>query len=182
MTNRKGEPFGETAKTYAKEIVLTRMGFELPDITTWQMEWGIEWESTARDIYSDSRNLSVVMPGFIKADFDTENVGATPDGIVINDELEKIGLLEIKCPQWKAHLDYLLNGIPKQYWQQVQFQMMVTDLPWCDFMTFHPDFPDNLKAKVIRVKRDQDFIDLIKERIVLFKELINQIEEQLKNL
>ena len=173
MTKGKGKEFGDTAINYAKEIVLVRLGFIPEDITTWQMEWGIEHEADARAIYAASRGIEVVMPGFMLMGSDPLNVGATPDGLV-----EDNGLLEIKCPQWKAHADYLLNGPPKNYWQQMQFQMMVTGREWCDFMTFHPEFPEKLQAKVVRIKRDQDYIDAIQERILLFKELIEDLTAQ----
>ena len=58
--------------------------------------------------------------------------------------------------------------------------MMVTDSDWCDFMSFHPHFPDTIKAKVFRIERDQDYIDLIKTRIENFKVLMSEIEAKLK--
>lgn len=172
MTKGKGELFGETAKTYAKELLMARIGIEIETPTTYAMEWGIEHEPDAREIYEQSRNIKVKLPGFIHMSW---NIGCTPDGIVDPD-----GLLEIKCPQEKAHFNYLLSDHPpKQYWQQMQFQMMVTGAKWCDWMTFNPLFPDKLKAKVIRVKRDQDFIDMILSRIDPFEEMINEMKEKL---
>jgi len=168
MTKGRGEPFGETAKTYAAELVLAEMGYNPESFTTWQMEHGIENEPNAREIYEKSRGVICDLPGFIK--MDGLNVGCTPDGMVGED-----GLLEIKCPQPPAHTKYLLNGPPKEYIQQMQFQMMVTGAIWCDFMTFHPDFPEGLQAKVFRIDRDQDYIDLIKSRIIPFNELMAEI-------
>jgi len=169
MTNGKGEMFGETAKTYAKELVCDRLGIERDEVTTWQMEWGIEHEPDARQIYENSRQIKVHLPGFIE--FGT-NAGCTPDGVIMKDETP-IGLLEIKCPQWKAYIDYLITKQPpKDYWQQMQFQMMVTGALWCDWMIYHPNFPDHLKAKVFRIERDQDYIDLIESRLQPFEELI----------
>ena len=46
-----------------------------------------------------------------------------------------------------------MDGAERRYIYQMQFQMMVTGAQWCDFMTFHPEMPDHLKAKVWRVER-----------------------------
>jgi exodeoxyribonuclease (lambda-induced) len=176
MTNGRGEMFGETAKTYAKELLMARIGIEIETPTTYAMEWGIEHEPDARKIYANSRNIPVELPGFIQMQW---NVGCTPDGVIRGDGAEH-GLLEIKCPQEKAHFNYLLSDEPpKQYWQQMQFQMMVTGAKWCDWMTFNPLFPDNLKAKVIRVARDQDYIDLILSRIDPFEDMISEMKLKL---
>jgi hypothetical protein len=58
---------------------------------------------------------------------------------------------------------------------------MVSDRKWCDFVSFHPDFPDHLKVKVIRVERDEKYISLMRERIAEFKELLISINDKLKN-
>ena len=57
MTNGKGEPFGETAKTYAKQLLMARIGIEIDTPTTYAMEWGIEHEADARAVYENSRKL-----------------------------------------------------------------------------------------------------------------------------
>lgn len=167
MTKGRGKDkdFGLTALSYAKELALHRMGIDVEEgLTTWQMEWGVQYEPDARKIYEQSRG-KVIMPKFI---IYNDNVGATPDGFVGND-----GILEIKCPQQNNHVNYLLNGPEKKYIYQMQFQMMVTNTEWCDFMTFHPHFPDKLKAKVFRIERDEALIAEFIERIPLFVELIN---------
>jgi len=170
----KDVEFGETAKTYAKELALARLGVDVEStVTTWQMEWGLEYEPFAREIYEQSRNVEVRMPEFITMG---DDAGCTPDGVIGD------GLLEIKCPQWKAHVDYLLNGPPKQYIYQMQFQMMVSGAEWCDFMTFHPEFPDNLKAKVFRVERDGVFITQMVNRIAKFVPIIESYVEQLNKI
>ncbi len=174
MTNGRGKDkeFGETALTYAKELALARIGFEPEPLSTWQMEWGIEWEAEARNVYEQSRG-EVNDPRFVMYN---DYVGATPDGFIGDD-----GLLEIKCPQWKNHTDYLIGGPPKQYYYQMQFQLMVTDRQWCDFMTFHPHMPDHLKAKVFRIERDNELIEQFIERLPKFEMIINDYIKLLKN-
>jgi len=173
MAKGKGNHlFGTMALTYANELANERLGVEEDGFTNFAMQWGIEHEHYAREIYEDSRNVIVAQPGFIKHpkyDF----IGCTPDGVVGSN------LLEIKCPQPKAHLDYLRNGIPPKYFAQVQFQMMVCGSEWCDFMTFNPKFPDRLKAKVYRIPADKDFQADLLDRCIELDKLVTQILEAL---
>jgi predicted phage-related endonuclease len=140
------------------------------------MEWGIEHEADARQIYESSRGIKVNLPGFIPY---KENAGCTLDGCIMDGE-KCIGNLEIKCPQEKAYLDYLIEKQPpKQYYAQMQFQMMVTGAEWCDWMIYQPNFPDELKAKVFRIERDQDYINEIESRLQPFEELIEYFRNKL---
>lgn len=174
MAKGKGKNaiFGKTAIAYAQELALERLGVELDDFTTWQMQQGIDREPDARAIYERSRKVKVKLPGFIlhpNYDF----IGCTPDGMIGD------GLLEIKSPQPKAHLDYLINGIPPQYFAQVQFQMMVTGAKWCDFMTFNPEFPVKHIAKVWRIEQDKEFQSELLQRCIELNEIVNEIIESL---
>jgi hypothetical protein len=58
-------------------------------------------------------------------------LGASPDGIVVNEECERFGrMLEIKNVTTRK-----INGIPKEeYWIQMQLQMEVCNLNECDFL------------------------------------------------
>ena len=167
----KGVEFGLTALTYAKELAMAQLGHQYEDLKTWQMEWGNEWEGEARKVYENSRGKTKDSCFIVFGDF----AGATPDAFVGKD-----GLLEIKCPQEKTHTDYLFEGAPKQYIYQMQFQLMVTGRKWVDFMTFHPYFPDGLKAKVFRIERDQDLIDTFIERLKPFNAIIEEFVSRLK--
>ena len=174
MTNGGGsEMFGKTAYSYANDLIIARLGVETENYTSAAMEWGIEWEQEARKIYNDqvspvTEDGFIVMPGF---DF----IGCSPDGLV-----GTIGLIEIKCPQERAHLSHLLlDEVPKPYWYQMQFQMMVTGRKWNDFISFHPYFPDNLMFKKIRVERNEETIKTMLDRAIALNEWI---ETQLKKL
>ena len=65
------------------------------------------------------------------ADDTYDFIGASPDGINVKKNNNKYGyLLEIKNPVSRK-----LTGIPKlDYWVQMQQQMYVTKLPYCDFL------------------------------------------------
>ena len=82
----------------------------------------------------------VIPPGIQKVGFclhEEHEAGCSPDALVGDD-----GLIEFKCPMAKNHLIYLFREeCPKQYWLQIQGQLWVTGRLWCDFVSYHPEFP-----------------------------------------
>lgn len=116
------------------------------------IRWGIAHEGAAREAYELFKNVQVFEIGFVYYD-DTRRVGCSPDGLVDDD-----GLVEIKCPMSKTHIDYLRNGIPKKYYQQIQFQLYVTGRDYCDFISFDPRLKDEkMRLYIQRIKRDSAF-------------------------
>ena len=177
---RKSDSYGETATKYAYELALQRMGVDMNELTgyevsTWQMEWGLNYEPDARTIYENSRNVKCFLPGFMQGEHMS---GCTPDGLIELDE-DDTALLEIKCPQWANHMSYLLNGPPRNYVLQMQFQMMVTGRKWCDYMIFNPEAPQHLAAKVFRYDRDESEITYLLGNCVEFEELIEEYYNKL---
>ena len=64
--------------------------------------------------------------------------GASPDAKVydVNDPDRIIGLAEYKSPIYKPYCleRHPPHGIPRRYMAQIQGQMGICKLPWCDFM------------------------------------------------
>lgn len=87
------------------------------------IQWGVKYEDVAVKIYEKNNNTHVLEFGCLphpKIPF----LGASPDGITI----EGI-MLEIKCPYSRK-----ITGIPlESYWVQVQGQLEICDLEFCDF-------------------------------------------------
>ena len=51
-------------------------------------------------------------------------------------------MLELKCPRADTHLLWLArDAIPRDHFIQVQGHIWVTGRSWCDFQSYHPDFP-----------------------------------------
>lgn len=164
---------GAGAVTYAIELIAEDI-LQVPKYVpeTFAMERGLELEPFARDIYSRSRNVTVDEIGGIEDGI----LWASPDGLIGDD-----GILEIKCPMETQYIRCLIDPKARdKYFHQIQFLLMISGRKWCDLMFFHPDFPDPIKAKVFRIERDQDYIDLIIERIEEFKVLMSEIEVKLK--
>ena len=110
---------------------------------------GIETEPEARAAYAFYQSAAVIEVGLIRH---PKIVGthASPDGLVGEE-----GLVEIKCPQPAAHLALLMTHlVPDKYVVQMQWQMVCAERLWCDFASYSPAFPENLRLVVHRVPRD----------------------------
>ena len=115
-------------------------------------------------------NLQVKSNGMFVSD--TAILGASPDGL-ISCKCHGNGVLEIKCATkyWTedpkasnvtANLPYLcmegkaLNKSHK-YYSQVQFQMGITGMKWCDFVVFTGKcLADEVDPLIIRVEFDEE--------------------------
>ena len=138
-------------REYALELAAERLVREVPpNIVTPAMQWGIDHEESARLRYAFERGVDVLSVGFAWHDNLEGWIGCSPDGVVGDD-----GLVEIKCPSSKRHLEYLTSGAaPKEYLPQIQFQLWVTGRQWCDFVSYDPRFECG-DFFVVRVERDE---------------------------
>jgi len=149
---------GKTTATYEK--VIYRIAFERLTGTSpesFSNEWmqrGHELQDSAQMQYELSHNCEVDPGGFVEMN---EWAGCSPDGFVGDN-----GLLEIKCPAYNTHINYLLGGkLPSIYKWQVHGQLWITERQWCDFMSYYPGLPDF----IIRVERDKKLIAQLEEAV-----------------
>lgn len=88
-------------------------------------------------------------PGFIS--HNALMVGCSPDGLIGDGD----GVVEIKCPKAATHLRYLQGGtVPLDCLPQIVHTLWLTGAPWCDFVSFHPDFPPDLQTVLVRYERN----------------------------
>lgn len=94
------------------------------------LHWGQKYEPISTEYYERINNVKVGDFGCIKHP-KYYFIGASPDGIVINEDSRIFGrMLEIK-----NIVNREINGIPKfEYWIQMQLQMETCDLNECDFL------------------------------------------------
>jgi len=149
--------------------------------TSTAMQWGIDHENDARDMYWLRECPVIEETGFVLHPELPEWAGASPDGMV-----EQDGLVEIKCPNTATHIDYLrirgdVKKIPKPYLYQMQWQMACTGRKWCDFVSYDPRMPDHLRLAVCRVERDakliEDLTDAVKKAAHEVRGIIEELEE-----
>lgn len=144
---RKGEEFGKTFFTYIHDLLAEKHTGQTRDFSSKATEWGNLYEPVARAEYSDRTFINVEQIGFCSLG---EYIGASTDGLVSTN-----GILEIKCPENPAnHIDYCLNGLPKQYIAQIQGGLYVTGREYCDFVSFDPRFEEKDWMYIQRVYRD----------------------------
>jgi putative phage-type endonuclease len=91
---------------------------------------GEKYEPLSVLYYENKYNTKVGEFGFIDHKY-YNFLGASPDGIIIDETSKLYGrMLEIK-----NIVNREINGIPKkEYWTQMQIQMEVCDLDYCDFL------------------------------------------------
>lgn len=169
----KDNAFGKVAMLYAYEIVAGILTGEPKDeVSARSLDWGKKWESVARDFYQRRTFNLVDEVGFVGLEGD-KMVGCSPDGLIDED-----GGIEIKCPSNSSiHLSTILKKeIPDVYVPQVQGSMWVTGRKWWDFVSFDPRYKDvRNKMVIVKVERDEEYIDMLCERVDEFKGIINNI-------
>jgi putative phage-type endonuclease len=142
---------------------------------------GIERESAARELYMRTRGVSVTEVGF----FDHPTIamsGASPDGAVNSEEEGKYaGLIEIKCPIETTHTNTLMSkSVPSKYIPQMQWQLACTGAKWVDFVSYNPNFPEELQLFVARVDRDDTYIGELEAEVIKFLDEVEQTIIKLK--
>ena len=114
-----------------------------PSSTETAFHHGIKYEPLSVLYYEYKYNTIITDFGCIQHDT-YDCLGASPDGIVTDKNSNLYGrMLEIKNP-----ISREITGIPKEeYWIQMQLQMEVCDLNYCDF----------LETKFIQYDNEEDF-------------------------
>jgi hypothetical protein len=109
------------------------------------VQHGIETEAEARRWYSLEADADVQQVGFVLSD--DGRFGCSPDGLVGDD-----GGLELKCPQPKHQIKYLLAGtLPDEYRAQVHGSLIVTGRAYWSFASYCPGLPPLL----LRIEPDE---------------------------
>jgi len=161
--------------TYMGQLIAERLtGVNSDSFSNAAMQWGIETEPQARAAYEFLNDVEVEQIAFM--DHPTiEFAGMSPDGLVGDD-----GLWEAKCPNTATHIDYLVTKkFPKKYIDQVQWQMACSGRKWADLMSFDPRMPEHLNKLIIRVERDDAYIEKMAVEVIKFN---SEIESKIKLL
>ena len=160
----------------------------MPDVLRKKLKHGIKYESVAREKYVDimkfkvCRNINVMEAGLV-INPSLFWFGASPDGLVVDGTAWlPNGSLEVKCPETKKNCSleelvadptfyvHIVNNKPclkkdhsLGYYAQVQFQMGICQLPWCDFVVY------TYKGLIIiRVPFDTDYFKVLCDKVSAF--------------
>lgn len=160
---------------YMAELVAERLtGARGETFTNAAMQWGTDNEAEARMAYEFRTDATVEQVGFILHPT-IDMAGASPDGLVLTD-----GLVEIKCPNTATHIETLLTGsIPGKYETQMLWQMACTGRSWCDFASFDPRLPEEMRLFVKRFDRDDKRIAEMEEQV---REFLFELDTTVRRL
>lgn len=149
---------------YLAELIAERLtGVTADSYKSPAMQFGSDTEHEARAAYEFYQGVTVEKIAFVPHP-EIDQAGCSPDGLVGGD-----GLVEIKCPNTATHLETLLGqAVPGKYETQMQFQMACTERAWCDFVSYDPRMPENMRLFVKRVNRDDKRIKEIEGEIAAF--------------
>lgn len=167
--------WGASRANYAAQLVAERLtGNASESYSNAAMQWGVETEPHARAAYEFRTDATCGEAAFLKHP-KIEWAGASPDGFVAED-----GLVEFKCPNTATHIDTLLGAkVPEKYVLQMQWQMAVTGRAWCDFVSFDPRLPEEMRMFLRRVERDNTLIGSLEREVETF---LAEIDDTLKQL
>jgi putative phage-type endonuclease len=161
---------------YMMELLCQRLtGKAEESYTNAAMQRGTEMEPIARGCYEALEGVMVEECGLI----DHPKIigfGASPDGLI-----GKIGLLEIKCPNTKKHVEFLRTGKPDNKYQwQMTAQMACAGREWCDFVSFDDRLPKELQYAKTRFMRDDVRVSEMESEIKKFLSELNDLEKEMK--
>lgn len=164
MAKGRGGAPSATRATYMGQLIAERLTGEPTEMFhNAAMQHGTDTEPQARAAYTMATGNMVEEVGFVPHPHVPDS-GASPDGLVGDD-----GLVEIKCPKTKTHIENLKSDTaPTAYIKQMQWQMACTGRQWCDFVSFDARMPHNMRIKIVRVDRDEKLIEEMVDAVVLF--------------
>lgn len=132
---------------------------------SYAMEYGNVAETVVKSEFIDKKVTEV---WFIKK---YDWLGLSPDG-VFEENGEMIWGVEVKSPQVKAYIKYVLAGwIPEEYyWQVIQYFVVIDSLQYLEFYIFNAQIKDkNFRHRKIVVTRKELAEDIEKAKTQLLK-------------
>ena len=180
-SKKKDEVFGATAKSYIHKKIHEILSGETKELGSLpSLEWGKSLENEAIMVYEAQtgfkvENLGGANPKFFEFG---ERAGGSPDGLIESDKGQ--GVLEVKCPYTgETMIDYLLFNTGadllaynKNYYAQVQFNMVCTNTNWANWVAYDPRI--NM-LKIVHIDRDNDYCDKLIERVELATVYVDNI-------
>jgi hypothetical protein len=173
----KGD-FTNAAHKYAFRVAIERISGELLDVDqydTWAMKRGRELEPEARLAHEAAKGILVEQAGIALTDDGV--FGASVDGLIDHD-----GASEYKCfisPD--SLMPILLNDDLSHVIDQVQGQLWVTERLWADFVLYCPALKNiGRDLTIIRVERDDNFIEQLESDLLEFNKLVCTYEQKLR--
>lgn len=98
-------------------------------------------------------------------------LSCTPDGLVDTDGMIEVKVVT-KASDW-VKLD--IEEKIKQHYDQIQFQLMLSERDYCDLVLYQPRFNPPYDIIINRIVPDPDWMQFAKERLPLCRQEINNM-------
>jgi putative phage-type endonuclease len=173
---------------YGESTYKTRLRMELaieritgksasPNFMNQAMQDGVEREPDARKLFEAITGKEVALCGSFDHP-EIVNTSASPDGLLRGEN----AILEIKCPTHITHAKNLLSKtMDARYQYQVQWQIQCTESDYGYFCSYHPDFPRDLRIKIVKVEKDDELIAKIEKAVREFDIEVEGLINDIKN-
>ena len=148
------------------------------------MDHGTGFESEARRAYALRRECMVDQTGFVL--HPTLNyLGASPDGVILPTHI-----VELKCPTYDIHLEYLDTGIfPKRYILQVHCVRLCCKSDYGELVSYYapdpqldmPYLPERFRMVIKRIEADAEIDRQMEEAATKTMEEATALVERLCN-
>jgi len=170
--------YSASRANYAAQLIAERLtGTVAESFSNAAMQWGTDNEPDARLAYEFRTDAEVEQIAFVGHPSIAMS-GASPDGLIGAD-----GLVEIKCPNTATHIETLRGqSIPGKYQTQMLWQMACTGRQWCDFVSFDPRMPEEMRLFVQRLPRDDARIAELEAEVTAFLTEIDATVAELTRL
>jgi len=170
ITPARGD-YSKSAVEYAYDLVAELYDPDygmVSDYASAAMRNGTVMEPEARRFYCFARDCEVEQVGLCETD--DRRFICSPDSLCGDH-----GVLELKSPTYKTHVKYLCEGgLPVEYKPQCHMHLLVTQRPWCDFMSYCRGLPPVL----VRVEPNEYTLKLA-EALEAFWKTYTQISEKI---
>jgi len=168
---------GGPQNTLMYELISERMSEQIfDDFTSTAMTHGNNTEDIARRVACKTLGFNFEKTGILLSTI-IKGLGLSPDGIFRQSD-KIIGGIEIKCPNSKKHVEYLIKGdIPKEYDYQFLTPFVLSDdIEWWVFMSYdyrnynRPEFyihvdREFVQDRVIKIRKDLNtFLNKVNDR------------------
>lgn len=160
-------------------LALERLTGESADDDPYTSKWmerGKLLQDEGAAVFEATSGELIQEVGFIR--HDELLIGCSPDGLIGD------GGFEIKCPKLSTHWNYLNLGgkVPAEYVPQVLHSLLVTDLPFWIFASYHPKFTADTRLYQVRVRREDVDLAAYELAVRLFLDDVEKTVEQLRAL
>lgn len=179
-TTKKGKVtpgrYYESRSDLLMEKLIERLtGQPAQHFVTDAMQWGTMHEDEARAVYETQKGVLVTDCAYFPHP-SIAHSGASPDGLVGED-----GVIEIKCPATKTHLETMLSGIiPELYTYQMAWEIESAGRKWADFISYDPRLTGNLSFFCARYVPEPNFIEYLRNEVIQFLDELARLEEKVR--